>query len=528
MENTQPTEPKDIKTSNSANDFVRLLLKKWQIIAICTIVFGVLAGIYAFLKTPQVTVKATVLIAEDSKPSALSLMSKMSLGNLFGGSGSVDNEQYVMGGHNVFEQVVKKLGLNVNYIVKDGLRKKFQYPTAPVMLQCDSNVTDTLSSSLIFKVKVNKEGLLSVKVLNDKKKTVGELKNKQMPALLSTPYGDFGFIKTDKYEKGKSLNETITLSSYSGAAEAYASLVKISLPSKRADVITLSINHVNAGLGKLILAYIIDTYNEIGSREKSENGFKTLRFIDERIAQVETELMESELSLEAYKSKNKIADVGADLGYAFQSHGVLQKTLVELETKLQSLELIKQYLNSGDESILIPEISLNDEDPIRAISDYNQLVMRRRELARSAKSGNVALEQLEHNISSLRSAILQNINQAIRTTQGAINEIKTKDREPLGKIGEVPEHEKNLRDLARQQTIKEQLYVYLLEQREQIAMTSLNSLPRGQVIENPYVLAKAPGLPKIYLVFAGLIFGFFLGAGFYYIRYIYSTFVKKA
>ena len=522
----------DISTTKQPSEgikgFLPILLKRWWIVALCMVIFGGLAALYAYIKTPLVSVKATVMISEDSKPSALSLVSKMSLGNLLGGSGSVDNEQYVMGSHTVFERMVKDLGLNIDYVVKDGLKKKFYYPVAPVILQVDPERADTISTGLQFKVFVDEDGKMDIEARNSKKIEVGYLMGATSPAVLKTPYGPFTFVITDKYKKGEKVKETISYSSYSGAAEDYSTRVKINLPSKRADVITMTINHVDPNVGKLVLADIIDIYNEIGSKEKNEKGTQTLKFIDERIQQVQEDLFASERRIEEYKEANNISDVKADVTYAFEAHGELQKNLIELESQLQSLELIKTYLSKGDESMLIPEISLSSEEPIKSIADYNQLVIRRRELARSAKEGNVALEQLDENIGSMRKAILQTVNQAIGATNIAVSELKAKDVAQVAEISRVPKSEKDLRELAREQSIQEQLYIFLLEQREQIAMTSLNSLPRGQVVEKPYVLAKAPGLPKLYLIFGGLVFGFCVGAGFFYTKYLIRMILKKS
>lgn len=506
--------------NNKYQDFVSILFQRWRIILLITLIIGALAAIYAFIKSPQYTVKATVMISEDASQGSISLVNKLSIGNLLGGSASVDNEQYIMSSHEVYQKMVKNLGLNTTYSVKDGWRKKFVYPVAPVIMECDPDIADTLSTGLKFNVTVNKEGLLSVKAKRSNGKSIGTLRNVSTPALLKTDYGDFTFVVTDKYRKSKELSETIGYTSYTGMAEYFDEIVKVCLPSKRADMISLSIKHVDPKLGKLVLNEIISIYNDKGGIEKNKKGIKILSFLDERINSVEKELVEIEKNLENYKKSNKISDIKADMTYAYETHGELQMNIIQIESRLQALNLIKAYLNDDNGDVLIPEISLNNENEIKSISQYNQLVLKRIELAKGAREGNIALKQLDENISATRSAILQTVNQAIKTTSSSLSELKNKDELPENKIREVPTVERDMREIVREQSIQEQIYIFLLEQREQIAMTYLNSLPRGIVIDEPYVLSKPAGAGKGLIILVGLISGLIIGWGSFYIKFL--------
>lgn len=507
---------------DSLNKFFAQLKGKWKVIALFAIVGGILAFTYATFRTPRYKAVATIMIAEDSRPGALNLVNRLSLGNLLGGSASVDNEQYVIGSHEVFLNMVKQLGLNVRYTLTDGIKKKTMYPVAPLMMVCDTAISDTLSTTISFKAKISEDGLLTVKAKNGKGETIGTANDKTIPYTLHTDYGEFSFITGDNYKFGKAYSEKITIYNYSQAAQDYARLVKIAIPSKRADVLSLSITHSNTELAKLILASLIDFYNLSGNRQKHIKGEQTLSIINDRINAVQEDLAHIEDVIASYKQQSNITDVRTDVAYAYEVHGELQKSIIQQETLLQVLLLTKEYLSKSGENVLIPQLSFG-EDNVIPVGEYNALLLRRIELSKTAKPGNVALNNLDEQIAAVKSSIENSVNRTIANVKASIAELNNKDKETITKLGSMPKQERELREVLRTQTIDEQIYVFLLEQREQIAMTSFNNLPRGQIVDKPYILDEVQGMGRIPFTFIGIVFGFIAIIMVYYFLYLIGT-----
>lgn len=489
------------------------------------VVAGMLAFLYASMRQPRYNVSASIIILEDTPSGPMNLMSQLSLNNLLGGSSSVDNEEFVMNSHSVFESMVRSLGLNTSYIIKDGLRKRLQYPEAPVMMDCNPAIADTLMTGIKFKVAVNTDGKADITAVTSQGVKIGEMKGVALPANINTPLGDFNFFTTDRYVPGKKIKEIITYKSYSFAAEDYEKIVKIGISSKRADAISLTVTHVSPVLGKLILNGLIEAYNEKGSAEKQLRGETTINFIDKRIGQLSQQLYETEQSLSDYKRDHKLANINVDVTYSFEEHAALQREIVRAESELEMFNIVKERLQQNNNDDLLPELTFYNE-PMPSIEKYNDMVMRRRELAKTARRGNQVLERLDADIASMRQNIIVTVDQKCSQLSASIAELKRKDNSSTARIGNVPAQERDLREIMRNQQIQEQIYVFLLEQREQQAMNSLNSLPRGIIVDAPYVMQKPAGIGRLLLTIIGLAVGLFASAGIYYLKFLWDNGLK--
>ena len=512
-------------------DYFKKTVRKYKFFFIIVpVVLGFLGYMYGSLKTPKYTVKASVLIAPNSSSSGvLNIMSRFSIGNLLSGSSSVDNEQIMIYSHDVFQNMVENLNLNTTYLVKNGLRKTFQYPVAPVVMDCNPAIADTLMTSLKFDIKTDAEGNVDIVVRNGNKKKIAEVKNATLPLNLETAYGTFNFFFSDKYVKGTKLNETVNFTSYSAAAQIYQKLVKVSIANKRADAINLSMNHVSPELGKLILAQIIEAYNLQGSLEKRERGEATIKFIDARIDNIIGQLGQTENVLSEYKQKNNLSTIEADVEYSYTQHAELQSQIVGLESQLEVLKVISAQLTSGDTYNPLFQTPAIESMPNLSwlINNYNGLIIQRNELTKTAKEGNFALARLDEEIKSTRQNVITSIAQAQVQLNTSLKELKKKDDQSWARIGNIPMQEKNLRELMRNQSIQEEIYVFLLQQREQQAISSLNSLPRTVMIDKPYVLSEPAGLSKLVLSAIGIFGGIICTVLYFYFLYIWNIITAK-
>ena len=189
--------------------------KSWYWFVISIVFFGLLG--YVFVKThnTEYSVHANLLIDDDE---ANPLLSSMDLGGLFGSSTKVDDEVFVVSSHSLLRDVVKQLGINETHLIKEGLlEKSLAYPQYPVQIKNDNDVADTLTTTLMFKVSVDKKLNADVKVLAKGDKIL-QLKDVKLPADVKTPYGTFVLDTTQYYPAGESLSTVIYLSVYGASA----------------------------------------------------------------------------------------------------------------------------------------------------------------------------------------------------------------------------------------------------------------------------------------------------------------------
>ncbi len=449
----------------------------------------IMAGAYIALRRPVYTANASVMIANDmtAGSTAMSLVRQFSLGNMLGGSGSVHDELSMIASHTTVSGAVKQLGINTSYIVKENILSRVSsYPESPVILECAPSIPDTLRSALIFKLKVASDGRASVKVRRNFS-TIGSADG-QLPLSIETSYGKFVIIPTEHMTTGKPLKMTIRTTGYSRAAEELSKKLQIDIPSKLADVVSLSYECDNRQLATDVLQALIDEYNRRGIETKRARDMQTLSFIDDRLARLTDELSESEHGIEAFKQKNRLSDLKAEAEYMLGERTTLDQELLKAETNAQVLSLTKEFIDDPANSYnFIPVLGLSDNDA-KAIASYNELILQRMNLEKSALKGNPALERLNRQIDGMRDAVKKSVERSVENARIAVEKLSVKNRSSQARLDAVPSQERIFRDIMRRQTVQEQLMIFLMEQREETSLNMVNTMGRGEIIDEPYLL----------------------------------------
>jgi len=472
-----------------------------------------LAFIYSCIKLPAYSVQANVLVSSDEDNG--SSMSRILSGSLFSNSSSVDDEQIMMSSHSVLMQTVKDLGLNKSAIIKRSFFDRASlYNDEPVNLSYAPELNDTLSVGLVFKINVDKKGAVKIEGLAKNKQFVKE-EAKSLPVTLNTDFGSFTFSKTDYFVPEESFKETVSIKSYQLATESLADNINIFIPNKKANFITLELIDPNVERAKDILNAVIANYNTKGVADKQVKGYKTSDFLDQRLSLLAKELDTSEKDIELYKKNNNITDVRAEAEYWMQMKGSLESKLMEAETETEILKLTQEFLNNpANKYSLIPLQGIdtdNKQSAINsAITNYNNLILNRMRLENNAKPNNALLKVLSEQIDALRVNINSSLDKAIDNANVALNELRQQSSKSKSKLGEIPTQEREFYNIKRQQGVKEQLYLFLLQQREQAAISVANSMPRGTVIDEAYAYSKPVTMGRIPLLALGFMFGLFM------------------
>ncbi|MCH5347611.1 MAG: polysaccharide biosynthesis tyrosine autokinase [Muribaculaceae bacterium] len=494
---------------------LRQYVSKWYIFAICIVVCVGLAFLYTQISNPKYMVKANVLVAQSDDP-----ISDMAggLGSLLtGSSGYVEDEVFVVSSHTVLREVVRRLELNRMHIVSNGLRKTFTYKDFPVDVYCDPSIPDTLRVGLRFKVKVDKEGKATIKAYQ-RRRVVGEVEDAEFPATVNTPYGKFIFNKTNYLPIGESVKTNIYFYSYDDAAENLARDLTIDIASRKSNVITLDIQSTDIPYAKDVLNAIIAEYNNRGIIDKNLRNTKTLEFIDSRLNLLSGDLSESEVSIENYKKSNGITDIIAETNYQITKKGKLEEELIATETKLKVIQIIRDFLADPKHKYDLVPASLNDPDNQGPLTAYNELLLKRIELIQNARQGNAGLTALDEQIDAMRNNVQSTIDRTYEGTYVQLKELQNEMNLADARLGGIPTQEREFRDILRQQQIKEQLYIFLLERREETSMLLANSQPKGQIVDEAYALNEPLGLSKSMILIAGFLVGIMLAIAIIYMR----------
>lgn len=494
----------------------------WFVISIlfCTAV----GALYAYRKSPLFVVEANVMVRPE-KSSLGSIASSFDLGLGSLQSQEVDDELAFISSYSVMNQVVKDMQLNISYYVKKNLLKTvFEPLSSPLKLGADPALADTLSTALLFKVKVGK-GASDIDIVVRElthNTVIGELEAKSLPTSIKTPYGLFILDKTDNYNPKKSLKESIVFAPYSSTTEQLKKDVSISIPSRKSNDIRLSYKSADPAFGCQLLDNLINVYQSQEISRKRLQQQRTLEFVNERLRMLNDELASSESNIEKFKQKNQLTDLAADATFTLNKMGEVQKKLLDAETQLEIINLARTFIADPENKYnLIPVInSSNDANSSidnKGIQEYNALVLKRVTLTNNAKGNNIALRNIEEQLDALRDNISLSLNKSYNSQKIIVSNLRNENNMTAGRLSQLPADERTYVNIKRQQTVQEGLYMYLLQLREETELNISNAISRAEIVDNAFVYSEPIGIGLKKALMGGFLLGILLPLGLIYL-----------
>lgn len=519
-----------VNTNNKQSDNINITelieeyKSKWVYFAISVCVFLCLGVAYALLKKPVYNIHASVLISqEDQSGGANDMMKQFNLGDMFGGYSSVYDELSIMTSHDVMTQTVKDLGLNIDYTVRRNiLKKEFRYKNSPVELNCNPAISDTLRHHLYFKLKISEDDKVDIEaIVDDDIDALAEIEDAEFPVELKTLYGTFVFAKTSYYDALKedcgSFKVYISMRGYESKAELLAKDLQIGIPDKDANVIGLDYRTPYIDYGKKIVNTAIDNYNRKGIISKQIKDSKTAEFIEERLETLVSELNATEETIEAYKRSHNTSSVSAEATYLFGRKKALENQLIEAETEFEILEMTREFIaNPENKYSLIPMTGVGSAQT--AITTYNEMIMERMKLENNAKVNNVVLQTLNKQIDAMRENINKTLDKIYENSFVRLSELRKQTQQSQSKLSDIPTQEREFVSIKRLQTIKEQLYLYLLQKQEETVLNIANTMERGIVIDRAYAFNKPVSASKRNVILMFFMLGLIAPVVYLYLR----------
>lgn len=499
---------------------LRSYASKWYYFVISVFLCLSLGFLYTRINNRNMAVRANILISQDDDGpfGAASTKGKNNgIGALFGSNANVQDEVFVISSHSLYRNVVKALDINKMHYVSTGfLRSVLAYPEFPIDVEAPG-IADTLRTTLAFKVKVDKNGLADITV-KAKKETLAELNDVKLPTVVKTEYGDFTVKPTDSYPKGKKVKSVITFSGYEAGAENLTDNVEAFLASKKSNIITIAFDTPNSAYGSAILNEILNKYNERGIYEKNLQGQKTAVFLEDRIRLMGHDLDEAETAIQRYKEANGITDIQAEAAYRSSKKSSLENNIVSLETEIELLQLTRDFFNDSILNTELVPTTVSTASVQHGISAYNSLVMERLELMNNAKSDNYALRRVENRMDLTRRNILATTDRAIEASKVRLKDLLEQQGSNRSKLGQIPTQEREYVNMKRQQEMKQELYLFLLQRQEENAMMLANSIPKGKIVDEAYVLSEPLGVSNKIILIVFFIVGLLLPPVYLYLR----------
>src|SRR5690606_27265197 len=277
--------------------------------------------------------------------------------------------------------------------------------------------------------------------------------------------------------------------------------------SKNASVLRLSVILPSNEKGADYLNHLVAIYNEQSIVEKRLVSKNTADFISNRLDIIAVELGDVEKDVEQYKNTNQIADLETEVKLSLQKLNEFQKSVIENEVQIKITQDLIDYLKSSDTYDLIPA---NYAQGNFVVDEINRMIIERDRLLsspRGATKSNPAIVQASAQISELKANVLNSLKQQLSNLQITRTDLKQKEREINTKIAQTPRQEREFRIIDRQQKVKEALYLYLLQKREETNISMAATELNAKVIDVAIPVDKAVSPKKMIIMLAALIIG---------------------
>lgn len=490
---------------------------KWYLLSLI-ICLG-LGAIYLRYKTPIYQAYAKLLIKDDqdagySGRNSSSIMNNTTLG-LITNSNGIDNEMEILTSRSIATQAVRDLKLYVTYRAKGRFKDQLIYKSQPINVDMDPAHLETLTMPIVMSIErtdrgYHVQGTYSVPVAGSKPEGPFKIDKtfQSLPATIGTRAGILSFTAntTRPMATGDILKVSIISPGY--AAYKYVNELSVNQTSKTTTIAQLTLSDEIPQRAKDYLKQLTVAYNLQANEDKNEIATNTEAFINSRLEKINAELGTTEGQLENYKRRNNMVELKINAGQAVQNADVYRQKLADADTQVELLRSIQDYMNqpANRYQTLPSNVGLTDQSATNLINKYNEIVLQRNRLLRSASENSPTVIPLTSQLDDLSNSIRRAMSQARRSMEIQRNSVAAEQGHYQSQIQGTPEQERMLTQIGRQQEVKSGLYLMLLQKREENSISLAATADKGKLIDEPELGDKVSPKNSLVMIIA-LIFG---------------------
>ena len=491
----------------------RTIILNWYWFVLSLIIFGGIGAIYLRYTTPLYQSTAKLLIKDDDNGSSRRGSSLQNITNLgtISNSAGIDNEMEILSSHSIAEDAIRDLKLYVNYTTEGKVKDVITYRDQPLVVDIDAAHLDRLNRPINLNITKNGSSFVvngTYSVPTDEENSEGPFSiNKKFTSLPATIPTRAGII-TINSNNGRTLHEgqvlKVSILYPKMASDKYVGELKIGQSGKGTSILQLQLTDEVPQRSLDYLKQLAIVYNRQANEDKNAVAHQTEKFINSRLEKINAELGKTEGELQNYKQKNGMVELKMNASNSVSNQNTSEQKLAEMETQIELFNTIAREVESSSRNLtqVIPSnVGLDDESSTSLINKYNELVLERNRLLRSASESSPVVEPLTDQIRDLNVNIRRAIAAARKNLQIQRDAILAQVTKYTDQVEETPQQERMLTQIGRQQEVKSGLYLMLLQKREENSISLAATADKGRLIDDPQLNGKvSPNSTYIMLI----------------------------
>jgi capsular exopolysaccharide synthesis family protein len=482
------------------------LLSKWYWFALSVVVCLTVAALYLAC-TPDVYETVTaVLIKDDGKGGAINELSALSEIDLFKSHTDVHNEIEAFRSPDLMQDVVRRLNLEVSYGIRQGLRRRELYSQTPLIV----SFLDSVETSVSFTVELLADSLLRLADFADRDGSIDAAPlDAAFGDTITTPAGRICLTPTLFYVPTATAMLYVSRHPVRAVAAALSNNLEVTLTSKETTVIRITYKDVSLPRAIDLLNTMLAVYDENWIRDKNRVATNISHFINERLLVIEKELGGEDDRVQKFKSQHLLPDPQSAATLFMDESRSNEARLFDVQSRLTVARYIRDYLrdNSKRTDMLPANSGINDLKAETQIGEYNTLLLKRNQLLQNSSERSPIIVDINNSLTSMRQSIVRTVENLIVTLELQQTALKGLQERMNEKLASSPEQEKELVSIERQQKIKESLYLYLLQKREENEISSEMTASNTRLLAAP-AAGEFPVAPRRKIILlAALILG---------------------
>lgn len=493
--NSSVSQEKGVNIREEINKYLRY----WPWFIISIIVAIVVARIYLHYTPSSYQTTASILIKNEgsSSLSQSDIFQELAIGNRVAGI-NLENEIEILNSRGLTESMVRKLKLNIRYYFDERMRSLELYMNSPIDLQVLTDEDDW----------PGKIPNLIITPISPTKFTISQENENEVTQIFGQEFEYEGLrylVHSTEHLKTQTPTR-VNINSIQHTIDQYRNSVQVALQGKSSSIIT--INHVSEVPKKsqAIINELIYLYNEDAIKDQGMVSKNTAEFIDERLSIVWSELDSVELSKVRYKETHNLIDLQTQGGISLESASESDRNLMATETELAQITAMISYLETGKQTSLLPSsLGVSDSGLMNLIQQYNQVVMQRNQLLIHSTDTHPTVVSLTGQLVDLKANVLESLERAKSSMQIKLNDLRRQERRIGGQLAGIPLKERDFATIERQQEIKQSLYLYLLQKREEATISLAVTEPKAKIVDTAFTPVN-PIAPKSKIVMLAAVF----------------------